>query len=109
MRIPFARRGSSVAATSPNSRGRTVRDGRKSRLIVGRCRRIVGGAEMDAVDERLVALLKEDARLSMADLGRRVGLSRTATLARVRRLEETGAIRGYHADTDSTSPEAHVA
>ena len=64
---------------------------------------------MDAVDERLVALLKEDARLSMADLGRRVGLSRTATLARVRRLEETGAIRGYHADTDSTSPEAHVA
>ena len=64
---------------------------------------------MDAVDERLVALLKEDARLSMADLGRRVGLSRTATLARVRRLEDTGAIRGYHADTDAGTPEAHVA
>lgn len=34
----------------------------------------------------------------MAELGRRVGLSRTAALARVRRLEDLGIIRGYHAD-----------
>lgn len=53
---------------------------------------------MDKVDERLVALLRADGRLSMAELGRRVGLSRTATLARVRRLEADQAIRGYHAD-----------
>lgn len=64
---------------------------------------------MDAVDERLVALLQQDARLSMADLGRRVGLSRTATLARVRRLEDTGAIRGYHAEVGIEPAEAHVA
>jgi DNA-binding Lrp family transcriptional regulator len=64
---------------------------------------------MDAVDERLLALLKTDARLSMADLGRRVGLSRTATLARVRRLEEAGAIRGYHAEVGIAAAEAHVA
>ena len=64
---------------------------------------------MDAVDERLVALLRQDARLTMADLGRRVGLSRTATLARVRRLEDTGAIRGYHAEVGVEPTEAHVA
>jgi Lrp/AsnC family leucine-responsive transcriptional regulator len=64
---------------------------------------------MDAVDERLVALLRDNARLSMADLGRQVGLSRTATLARVRRLEDTGAIRGYHADAGEIATEAHVA
>ena len=64
---------------------------------------------MDAVDERLVALLRQDARMSMADLGRRVGLSRTATLARVRKLEERGSIRGYHADAGTAAPEAHVA
>lgn len=34
----------------------------------------------------------------MAELGRRVGLSRTAALARVRRLERMGVIRGYHAE-----------
>ena len=64
---------------------------------------------MDAVDERLLALLKEDGRLSMADLGRLVGLSRTATLARVRRLEDQGAIRGYHAEVGLEPTEAHVA
>lgn len=63
----------------------------------------------DAVDERLVALLQDDARLSMADLGRRVGLSRTATLARVRRLEDEGIIRGYHADVLVEPVASHVA
>ena len=64
---------------------------------------------MDDVDVRLLALLKDNARLSMAELGRSVGLSRTATLARVRRLEETGAIRGYSADVTEAPGEAHVA
>lgn len=64
---------------------------------------------MDALDEKLVALLQEDGRVSMADLGRRVGLSRTATLARVRRLEEAGVIRGYHAEVGVEATEGHVA
>lgn len=58
---------------------------------------------MDEIDGSLLRLLRDDARLTMAALGRRVGLSRTATLARVRRLEAEGAIRGYHADV-SESP-----
>ena len=64
---------------------------------------------MDDVDQRLLALLKDDARLSMAELGRSVGLSRTATLARVRRLEESGFIRGYAADVTVSPEQAHVA
>lgn len=53
---------------------------------------------MDELDTRLVERLRRDGRMSMAALGRAVGLSRTATLARVRHLEEEGVIRGYHAD-----------
>jgi len=65
---------------------------------------------MDAVDHRILRELAQDARLTMADLGRRVGLSRTATLARVRRLEAGGAIRGYHADiATATPPAGHAA
>lgn len=57
---------------------------------------------MDELDRRLLVLLEADARLPMAELGRRIGLSRTATLARVRHLEEAGSIRGYHADVPET-------
>jgi Lrp/AsnC family transcriptional regulator, leucine-responsive regulatory protein len=64
---------------------------------------------MDEVDRALLGELRDDARLSMAELGRRVGLSRTATLARVRRLEQTGAIRGYRADIADDEQPTHVA
>jgi Lrp/AsnC family transcriptional regulator, leucine-responsive regulatory protein len=64
---------------------------------------------MDDVDRALLHELRDDARLSMAELGRRVGLSRTATLARVRRLEADGAIRGYHAELAADEQPAHVA
>jgi len=64
---------------------------------------------MDALDAEIVALLRRDARLTMADVGRTIGLSRTATLARVRRLEDAGVIRGYHADVGAEPDEFHVA
>ncbi len=57
--------------------------------------------EEDAVDDLDRAVLRQlaaDGRLTMAALGRRIGLSRTATLARVQRLEAEGAIVGYHAE-----------
>lgn len=53
---------------------------------------------MDELDGQLLALLETDGRMPVAELGRRIGLSRTATLARMRRLEADGVIRGYHAD-----------
>ena len=56
--------------------------------------------ELDAVDRRLLEELQRDARLSLAELGRRVGLSSPAVAERLQRLEATGVIRGYHADVD---------
>lgn len=61
---------------------------------------------MDDIDARLLAELREDGRVTMAELGRRVGLSRTATLARVTQLERRGIIRGYHADVSGGAEEA---
>jgi DNA-binding Lrp family transcriptional regulator len=54
--------------------------------------------QLDELDRRLLVLLAADGRSTMADLGRKVGLSRTAVLARVQRLERAGVIRGYRAD-----------
>jgi Lrp/AsnC family leucine-responsive transcriptional regulator len=47
-----------------------------------------------------MAVLEKDGRISNADLADRVGLSPSPCLRRVRRLEETGAIRGYRALVD---------
>jgi Lrp/AsnC family leucine-responsive transcriptional regulator len=56
--------------------------------------------QLDDVNLLLIAALQEDARLSLAELGRRVGLSAPAVGERLARLEQTGVIRGYHADVD---------
>ena len=53
--------------------------------------------ELDPMDARILAVLQEDARLSMRELGRRVGLSAPAVTERVRRLEEAKVLLGYHA------------
>jgi Lrp/AsnC family leucine-responsive transcriptional regulator len=58
------------------------------------------GGPVDATNRRLLAELQQDARLSLAELGRRVGLSSPAVAERLQRLEGLGVIRGYHADVD---------
>jgi Lrp/AsnC family leucine-responsive transcriptional regulator len=55
---------------------------------------------LDPTNRRLLAELQADARISNAELGRRVGLSSPAVAERVRRLEQDGVIRGYHAEID---------
>jgi DNA-binding Lrp family transcriptional regulator len=55
---------------------------------------------MDAIDERIVALLREDARRSYLDIGRHVHLSAPAVKRRVDRLELEGVILGYTAIID---------
>jgi Lrp/AsnC family leucine-responsive transcriptional regulator len=50
---------------------------------------------VDGVDARLLASLAEDARISLAELARRVGLSPPSVSERLRRLEEAGVIAGY--------------
>jgi Lrp/AsnC family leucine-responsive transcriptional regulator len=55
---------------------------------------------LDDTGWRILGELQQNARLSYAELGRRVGLSTPAVLERVRRLEEARVITGYHADLD---------
>jgi Lrp/AsnC family leucine-responsive transcriptional regulator len=55
---------------------------------------------IDATDRSLLEELQEDARLSLAELGRRVGLSSPAVAERLRRLGDDGVITGYHVDVD---------
>ncbi|MCZ7650572.1 MAG: Lrp/AsnC family transcriptional regulator [Thermoanaerobaculia bacterium] len=55
---------------------------------------------LDATGWRLLQELQEDARLSFAELGRRVGLSTPAVAERVRNLEAAGLVRGYRAEID---------
>jgi Lrp/AsnC family leucine-responsive transcriptional regulator len=56
---------------------------------------------MDATNWRVLKVLQQDARVSMAELGRRVGLSVPAVAERVRRLEDAGIIEGYRAIVNS--------
>ena len=55
---------------------------------------------IDATNERLIAELQREARLSLAELGRRVGLSAPAVADRLARMEEDGTIVGYRAEVD---------
>ena len=50
---------------------------------------------MDAVDSTILRELTADARLPFRELGARVGLSANAAAVRVRRLQESGRIRGF--------------
>lgn len=53
---------------------------------------------LDPTGKQLLVLLQQDARLSYSELGRQVGLSVTAVIDRIRRLEDAGLIIGYHTD-----------
>jgi Lrp/AsnC family leucine-responsive transcriptional regulator len=58
---------------------------------------------MDSRDRRIIALLQANARLTYQEIGEGVGLSTAAAYQRVRKLEESGVITGYHA---RVAPEA---
>src|SRR5215212_7450193 len=56
--------------------------------------------EIDAVDRRILTALHGDARLSNTALADLVGIAPSTCHGRVRRLQEIGVIRGFHADVD---------
>src|SRR5579872_3770877 len=53
--------------------------------------------DLDPIAWKILEALQHDARISYAELGRKIGLSTPAAAERVRRLEEAGVITGYHA------------
>jgi Lrp/AsnC family leucine-responsive transcriptional regulator len=55
---------------------------------------------LDSVDVTILRALAKDARITMSDLARAVGLSPPSVTERVRRLEEAGVLKGYEAIVD---------
>ena len=62
-----------------------------------------GLAELDRFDQSILVALAEDGRMSITDLAARIGLSKSPTQARLRRLEASGVIMGYRALLDPIS------
>ena len=58
-------------------------------------------SKLDPIDRMILAELQADGRMTNVELARRVGISAPPCLRRVRTLEESGYIRGYHADVDA--------
>jgi len=56
---------------------------------------------IDDIDRKILRELQSDARVSYAELGRRVGLTTPAVIERVRKLEDAGVILGYRAEIDT--------
>lgn len=56
---------------------------------------------IDKISWNILRELQNDARLSYAELGRRVGLTTPAVIERVKRLEEAGIITGYRAEINT--------
>jgi DNA-binding Lrp family transcriptional regulator len=65
-------------------------------------------APKDSLDRELIALLQVNARESVANLGRKLGVARTTVLARLARLESSGVIVGYTVRLGSEAPEQGV-
>ena len=57
-------------------------------------------ALLDSYGRMLLDELQANARLSLAELSRRIGLSPTATAERLKQMEETGILRGFTAEID---------
>ncbi|WP_432449139.1 Lrp/AsnC family transcriptional regulator [Aliiroseovarius marinus] len=57
-------------------------------------------AELDRFDRAILDILSGDGRISITDLARRIGLSKSPTQARLKKLEVDGVITGYRAQVD---------
>ena len=61
----------------------------------------MAGTRLDAIDRKILAELQADGRMTNVELAKRVGISAPPCLRRVRTLEDSGFIKGYHAQVDS--------
>lgn len=58
-------------------------------------------SKLDEIDRKILAELQADGRMTNVELAKRVGISAPPCLRRVRTLEESGYIRGYHAEVEA--------
>ncbi|PBS12047.1 AsnC family transcriptional regulator [Lysobacteraceae bacterium NML93-0792] len=63
---------------------------------------------IESPDARLLTLLRENARLSTAEIARRLGLSRTTVQSRIERLERDGVITGYTVRVHDDFEQGHI-
>jgi Lrp/AsnC family leucine-responsive transcriptional regulator len=67
-------------------------------------------SEIDLLDRKIIAALQQNARITITDLSKKVGLSKTPCQLRLKRLEAHSIIKGYHAQIDSSMiGEGHIA
>ena len=91
--------GAIVGVQGENRHGQPTVLGSGNRMNDGFLPRMLTNTpRLDGTDRRIVGELLEDGRLSLAELGRRVGLSPPAVAERVKRLEEAEVITGYRAE-----------
>lgn len=64
--------------------------------------------ELDKIDRKILRILQGEGRISLTELGERVGLSTTPCTERVRRLEREAVITGYHAHLDPSALKASL-
>jgi DNA-binding Lrp family transcriptional regulator len=58
-------------------------------------------SKLDPIDRKILCELQHDGRMTNVELARRVGISAPPCLRRVRTLEESGLIKGYHAEVNA--------
>ena len=64
---------------------------------------------LDAIDNQIINLLLDDARMGYSEIGEKVGLSRTAVKTRIASMERQGIIKGYKAIIDpQAAPETMI-
>jgi Lrp/AsnC family transcriptional regulator, leucine-responsive regulatory protein len=56
---------------------------------------------LDAIDLQILSILQEHGRIAHVKLGEQVGLSAPSVIERVKKLEDSGIITGYHASVDA--------
>jgi Lrp/AsnC family leucine-responsive transcriptional regulator len=63
----------------------------------------IEAVELDKLDRKIIAVLRVDGRVTVTDLAKTVGMSKTPCQVRLRRLVENGVIRGFRAVVDPAS------
>lgn len=59
--------------------------------------------KLDSIDKKIVGILQQEGRIANNELAKRIGLTTTPTLERVRRLEREGFVEGYAAKINKES------